>query len=122
MGAGLDTLKENLARALDDNLHTRQWHNVVDWLIIGMILLSTTEIFLSTFDLDPQVRRVLWWVDLITLIFFTVEVLLRIWIAPVINPAYSGWKGRLKYCFTFWGGLDVISTFPFYLQWIFPPR
>ena len=120
MSKKLDTFKEQLARALDDNLHTRQWHNIVDWLIIAMILLSTTEIFLSTFDLDPRLMRVLWWVDIITLVFFTIEVSLRIWIAPYINPKYKGWKGRLKYCFTFYGAIDILSTFPFYLQWIFP--
>ncbi|MDE6263339.1 MAG: ion transporter [Muribaculaceae bacterium] len=109
-----------LARALDDNLHSRQWHNIVDWLIISMILLSTTEIFLSTFDLAPEVREVLYWVDIVTLLFFTVEVSLRIWVAPCIDPKFSGLKGRLKYCFTFYGAIDVLSTFPFYLQWIFP--
>ncbi|MDE5652433.1 MAG: ion transporter [Muribaculaceae bacterium] len=116
----IDRLKQNIARALDDNLHTRQWHNIVDWLIIAMILISTTEIFLSTFDLDPELRRVLWWIDVVTLVFFTIEVSLRIWVAPIINPKYKGLKGRLKYCFTFYGAIDVLSTFPFYLQWIFP--
>jgi len=115
-----EPLKMKLARALDDNLHTKQWHNIVDWLIVAMILISTTEIFLSTFDLDPSFRRVLWWVDIVTLVFFTIEVSLRIWVAPVINPKYKGLKGRLKYCLTFYGAIDVLSTFPFYLQWIFP--
>lgn len=116
----LEKLKAELAHALDDDLHTRKWHNIVDWLIVVMILISTAEIFLSTFDLDPTLRRALWWVDIITLAFFTVEVILRIWVAPYVNPKFKGLKGRLKYCFTFYGALDVISTFPFYLQWIFP--
>ena len=120
MSTRIEKFKLNLARVFDDNLHTRQWHNIVDWLIIFMILVSTTEIFLSTFDLDPGLRRILWWIDIITLIFFTIEVTLRIWVAPVANPKYKGWKGRLKYCFTFYGAIDVLSTFPFYLQWIFP--
>lgn len=115
-----EPLKVKLARALDDDLHTRQWHNVVDWLIVAMILISTAEIFLSTFDLDPGLRRVLFWVDIVTLVFFTIEVSLRIWVAPVINPKFKGLKGRLRYCFTFYGAIDVLSTFPFYLQWISP--
>lgn len=115
-----ESFKMKLARALDDSLHTRQWHNIVDWLIIVMILISTTEIFLSTFDLDPELRKILRWVDIGTLIFFTIEVSFRIWVAPCINPAYRGWRGRLKYCFSFYGAIDVLSTFPFYLQWIFP--
>lgn len=116
----IDTLKLNLARALDDDLHTRQWHNLVDYLIVFMILLSTIEIFLSTFHIDPALRRILLWIDIGTLVFFTVEVVLRIWVAPLINPIYKGWKGRLKYCFSFYGAIDVLSTFPFYLQWLFP--
>ena len=120
MSSRIQNLKLNLARVFDDNMHTKQWHNIVDWLIVFMILISTTEIFLSTFDIDPTLRRVLWWVDLVTLIFFTIEVCLRIWVAPVVNPKYKGLKGRLKYCFTFYGAIDVLSTFPFYLQWIFP--
>ena len=120
MAFSMKKFKEELARALDDDLHTRQWHNLVDWLIIAMILLSTAEIFLSTFDLDPRLRRVLLWVDIGTLVFFTIEVSLRIWVAPLINPKWSGWRGRLRYCFSFYGMVDVLSTFPFYLQWIFP--
>ena len=97
MTSSIKNFKINMARVLDDNLHTRQWHNMVDWLIVAMILLSTAEIFLSTFDISPELRRVLYWVDIVTLIFFTVEVVLRIWVAPAVNPKYKGIKGRLKY-------------------------
>ncbi|MDE5628153.1 MAG: hypothetical protein K2I69_01170 [Muribaculaceae bacterium] len=55
----LQKFKEQLAEVFDDNLHTRRWHNIADYLIIGMILLSTVEIFLSTFDVHPVLRRVL---------------------------------------------------------------
>jgi len=109
-----------IANALDDNLHTRQWHNIVDWLIIVMILVSTAEIYLSTFPLNPQLHRLLHWVDCFTLVFFTIEVSLRIWVAPLIDSRWKGWKGRLRYCFTFYGFIDILSTYPFYLQWLFP--
>lgn len=116
----INEFKHHLAAVFDDDLHTRKWHNIADYVIIAMILISTLEIFLSTFDIDPTLRRVLFWVDIITLAFFTVEVSLRIWVAPVINPKYKGWKGRLKYCFSFHGFIDVISTYPYYLQWLLP--
>ena len=116
----IQEFKHHLAEVFDDNLSTRKWHNIVDWLIIGMILLSTAEIFISTFDIDPTLRKVLLWVDGFVLIFFTIEVTLRIWVAPLLNPKYKGIIGRLKYCFSFNGFIDVISTYPFYLQWLFP--
>ena len=116
----IQELKQNLAAVFDDNLHTKQWHNILDWLIIGLILVSTVEIFISTFDIDPELRKILLWVDAFILVFFTIEVTLRIWVAPLVNPKYKGWKGRLKYCFSFHGFIDVISTYPFYLQWLIP--
>lgn len=116
----IQEFKQHLAAIFDDNLHTKKWHNIVDWLIIGLILVSTTEIFLSTFDIDPQLRIILLWVDAFILVFFTIEVTLRIWVAPLVNPKYKGWKGRLKYCFSFHGFIDVVSTYPFYLQWLIP--
>lgn len=116
----LEAFRHHLAAIFDDDLHTRKWHNIMDYLIIGIILLSSAEIFLSTFDVSPALRRVLMWIDIFTLIFFTIEVSLRIWVAPLINPKFTGWKGRLRYCFTFHGFVDVISTYPFYLQWFIP--
>ena len=116
----IQVFKQHLAAVFDDNLHTKKWHNIVDWLIIGLILVSTVEIFISTFDIDPKLRKILLWVDAFILVFFTIEVTLRIWVAPLVNPKYKGWKGRLKYCFSFNGFVDIISTYPFYFQWVFP--
>ncbi len=77
MGQRTEKLKQNLAAVFDDDLHTRQWHNVVDYLIIGMILLSTLEIFLSTFDIHPTLRRVLMWIDIATLVWLCIRELPR---------------------------------------------
>jgi hypothetical protein len=46
----IQSFKQELARVFDDNLHTKQWHNYVDYAIIGLIILSTVEVFLSTYD------------------------------------------------------------------------
>lgn len=46
----LTRFKEQLARVFDDNLRTRQWENYLDYTIIGFIVLSTTQVFLSTYD------------------------------------------------------------------------
>lgn len=120
MGQRINTFKQHLAAVFDDDLHTKKWHNIVDILIIALILISTIEIFISTFDIDPDLRRILFWIDMVILFFFTIEVSLRIWVAPLVDPKFKGWKGRLRYCFTFHGFIDIISTYPFYFQWLLP--
>lgn len=116
----IKALKQDLAMVFDDNLKTVKWHNYADYVIIGVILLSTLEIFISTFDIDPNLRKIFYWIEVSCLIFFTIEVTLRIWVAPLVNPKYQGIKGRIRYCFSFHGFIDIISTYPFYLQWLIP--
>ena len=50
MSTKLQTFKQELNRVFDDDLHTKQWHNYLDYVIIGFIVLSTLEVFLSTYD------------------------------------------------------------------------
>lgn len=117
----LEKFKQELGRVFDDDLHTKQWHNYVDYAIIGLILLSTLEVFLSTYDGIVEKYGV--WlkvVDYFTTAFFTIEVTLRIWAADQIDPKYKGFWGRVRYCFSFYGFIDIISTYPFYLHFFMP--
>ena len=111
----MERFKESLARVFDDNLSTLQWKNWVDYFLIALILLSTAQVFISTFNLPPHWEKIMHWIDITTLIIFTVEVSLRIWVADLLNPKYKGFLGRLKYCFSFYGMIDFLSTYPFYL-------
>lgn len=117
----IQTFKQELARVFDDNLHTKQWHNYVDYAIIGLIILSTVEVFLSTYDGIVE-KYGLWLkvVDYFTTFFFTIEVSLRIWCADLIDDKYKGFWGRVRYCFSFYGLIDILSTYPFYLHFFMP--
>ena len=113
--------KQELNRVFDDNLHTKQWHNYVDYAIIGFIVLSTIEVFLSTYE--GIVDRYGTWlnvIDYLTTAFFTIEVSLRIWNADQLDSKYKGFWGRVRYCFSFYGLIDILSTYPFYLHFIMP--
>ena len=113
----IENFKKQLARVFDSNLRTRQWENYVDYAIIGLILISTVEVFLSTYDgIVEEYGKLLHIVDYFTTICFTIEVLLRIWAADQIAPEYKGFWGRIRYCFSFYGLIDILSTFPFYVN------
>ena len=112
--------RKALGLVFDDNLETGQWYNIVDWVIVGMILLSSVEIFLATFPWPPRMEHVLNVINTVTLWFFVVEVTLRIWAAPERSPEYRGFKGRVRYCLTFYGLIDFISTYPFLIQFFVP--
>ena len=114
-------IKKELARVFDDNLRTRQWQNVVDYIIIGLIVISTIEVFLSTYEnIVEKYGHILNFIDWFTTIFFTIEVTLRIWTADLQDARFKGFKGRLRYCFTFYGLIDILSTYSFYLHFFMP--
>ena len=121
MNSKLQTFKQELNRVFDDNLRTKQWHNFVDYAIIGFIVLSTVEVFLSTYDGIVECYGTwLHAIDYLTTAFFTIEVTLRIWCADLLDPKYKGFWGRVRYCFSFYGLIDILSTYPFYLHFFMP--
>lgn len=117
----INEIRESLANVFDDDLDTNQWRNHADFLILSLIVVSTIEIFLSTFDsIESKYGSILRFIDIFTTIFFTIEVVLRIWTADLIDKKYSGIWGRVRYCFSFFGLIDIISTLPFYVNLFFP--
>ena len=112
-----ENFKKQLARVFDSDLRTRQWENYADYAIIGLIVISTIEVFLSTYDgIVEKYGKFLHFIDYFTTICFTIEVSLRIWAADQIAPKYKGFWGRVRYCFSFYGLIDILSTFPFYVN------
>lgn len=113
-------LKENLALVFDDNTKTVIYKNYLDYTIWGFILLSTVEIFLSTYkSISEQYGDILNFIDLITTVFFTVEVTLRIWTIDLVEPKYKGIWGRVRYCLSFYGLVDFVSTYSYYIGFFF---
>ena len=112
--------KKNLARVFDNDLRTRQWENYPDYVIIGLIVISTLSVFISTFNITPFWERVLSVIDIVTVITFTIEVTLRIWTADELDERYKGFWGRIRYCFTFYGMIDILSTYTFYVSLFLP--
>ena len=107
------SFKQKLNQVFDDNLHTKIWHNILDWVIIGLILVSSLEVFLSTFSgLTENYGGILKFIDVFTTVVFTIEVTLRIWAADALSPEYAGFKGRVRYCLSFYGLIDILSTYP----------
>ena len=112
--------KKAIAAALDDDKNAKV-DKAVDAVIISLIVISTIEIFLSTFTgVNEKIGKLLNFIDVFTTVVFTIEVTLRIWLAGDIKPEYKGFKGRLKYCFSFYGLIDILATYPFYLGFFFP--
>ena len=62
----IQNFKKQLARIFDNDLRTKQWENYPDYAIIGLIVLSTLSVFISTFNVGPLCEKVLSVIDIVT--------------------------------------------------------
>lgn len=77
-----------------------------DWVIQGLIILSLISFSISTLpDLSPSANTILEYFQVFTVTVFTIEYLLRIYVAD----------RKLGYIFSFFGLIDFFAILPFYL-------
>lgn len=101
--------------------------NVGDWpsrlfdiFITVAIFVSVTASILSTYTELSRYEGILDAIELVTVIIFTVEYILRLWTADIMYPGKSGLKARLTFAFSVTGIVDFLTFFPYYLPIVFP--
>lgn len=92
-------------RDIVDNNSTKKGR-IFDYIVEILIFVSLTGYALETLpDNSPATKSFLKNVEVVAAVFFTIEYLLRIYIA----------KKPLKYIFSFYGIIDFLAIFPFFL-------
>lgn len=87
---------------------------IFDISIITLIALSVVSIILQSFeDIAAKYAQVFRVFEIVTVIVFTVEYLLRIWTADLLYPESK--HPRLKYVFSLMAIIDLLAVLPFYL-------
>ena len=105
-----------LERAESDNLSSR----IVNIFLISLILLNLLLVIVETFNVPYSIQKVLNHVETISVIIFTVEYVLRVWISDLISPGKNVVLSRIQYIFSFMAIVDILAILPFYLPLIIP--
>jgi voltage-gated potassium channel len=90
------------------------WVNIFLTVVIS---LNAVAIILDTVPtIYRKYHRLFFDFEVFSVFIFTVEYFLRLW-SCVEDPKYQGAiKGRLKFIFSAWGLIDLLSFLPFYLS------
>jgi voltage-gated potassium channel len=96
----------------------------IDWIVavclMILILLSVVAVILETVDeYDAAYGSLFNKIEIICVTIFSVEYLLRLWIAP-LDPKYAGRFGRLRYATSLLAIIDLIAILPTFLPMFFP--
>lgn len=81
-----------------------------DVILLWIILFSVFIVMIESIpEIGIKYKHLLYIIEWILTIIFTLEFILRIWISP--KP--------IKYIFSFWGFIDLLSILPTYLSFFF---
>lgn len=91
-----------------------------DILIVFVILVNISVTFLQTFDWAAGYAGILGTVELITMLIFLVEYLLRLWTADCLYPAKSYPTAVLTFAVSFFGLVDLLTILPYFFPFFIP--
>ena len=99
-----------------------------DWISRGynilncaMLLVNVAVTILYTFDrMELQYGSILLAIEAVTVAFFAVDYVLRVWTAPAVYPNKTEFRAIRKYVFSLTGIVDLLSFLPYYLPIFFP--
>lgn len=93
---------------------------VFDIFIVFVICFNIAATLFATFEESAPYKNVIDQIETVTVIIFTIEYILRIWTADFLYPKKSKFIAILAFIFSFYGIVDFLTFFPYYLPIVFP--
>ncbi|MDR2673049.1 MAG: ion transporter [Coriobacteriales bacterium] len=94
---------------------------IVRRTVLALIILSVILVIIDTFSgIPPVITELSFAAESIITAAFTVEYLVRLWTAPLLYPALSPAKARLRFVVSLSSLIDLIAIVPFYAMLMVP--
>lgn len=91
-----------------------------DHFIVIVIFINLAVTFMMTFEELAPYNNLLDTIELVTIIIFTVEYILRLWTSGYLYPQKTQSAALLAFVLSFYGLIDLLSFLPYYLPFFFP--
>ncbi|MBN2353578.1 MAG: ion transporter [Spirochaetales bacterium] len=92
-----------------------------DIFIMSLILLNVAAIILESFNaVDHELHVFFRIFEIVSIVIFTIEYVLRLWTSKLKTEASNGFVGLLKYIKSPMAVIDLLAILPFYLPFLIP--
>jgi len=110
-------IKKDIHILLHPELGQTKWDKIINGFIIVLIILNVIAVILETVQpIHDAYREFFHIFDLVSIIIFSIEYILRLWSCNH-EPRYKhSIHGRLKYMFSKGALIDLIAILPFYIH------
>ncbi len=114
--------KQRIYEVLDGAVRDRA-SKICEISIIAVVVVNVFAVILDSVpEIHSEYKNFFQNLELISVIFFTTEYILRVWSYGAKYDLKDGGpsRGRKEYVFSFYGLIDFIATMPYYLQFFIP--
>lgn len=111
-------LRKTVFRVLETAKDDDRFSKFVDITLIVLIFASVCAVILeSVVSIEARFAAQLYWFEVVTVMVFTVEYVLRLWSSVERHeiPPGSPLLSRVRFMFTFHAIIDLLAILPFYL-------
>jgi len=109
-------VKTRIYRLVEKGSHGNRTNKYFDYFIMSLIILSVISIILESIpEINGNYNRLLKGFNLFSIIIFTIEYLLRLYVSDLTYPARTKIKSAFKFIFSAYGLIDLLAIVPFYL-------
>ncbi|MCB0548359.1 MAG: ion transporter [Phaeodactylibacter sp.] len=96
-----------------------RWSRFFDLFIVGLITLSILQVILESYrNIYTRYAEQFHALEVIIVVFFTIEYLLRLWTAGLKYPQKGGMAARLAFVSSAMGLIDLLAILPFYMPFL----
>lgn len=113
------SLKTKIAALFDNEKGNAKGELILEKFISGLIILNAFIIILESYhEIQSEYAIYFKIFEIFSISIFTIEYIIRIWIADILYNTKNSFKGRLKYMVSFMGIIDLIAILPFFLPFV----
>lgn len=117
----LNDIRKKIFTVIDVNSNVGFINRFYDFFSTAVLIVNILVVTLNTVNsLHAEYGHFFEAVEAITVAFFAIDCILRLFTAKNLHPECSNARAILKYVFSFDGIVDILSFLPYYLPVFFP--
>jgi len=113
-------IKKFLFDVLDKGEQNGIVERVFDIFILTLISLNSLAVLFESTINSASFLYFLSVFEVVSVIIFSIEYTLRLWVSDLYYPDKPKWKARIRYAFTGMAIIDLIAILPFYIPFLIP--
>jgi voltage-gated potassium channel len=112
-------IKRRIYELVEKGSHGSKVNLIFDYFIVSLIILNVVAVALDTLSvLNSDLIQFLKIFEIFSIIIFTVEFLMRLYVSDISFPASNKFYSLLKFICSPFGLIDLLAILPFYLPFI----